>query len=171
MNRNLAVCSMSLLLVAAACASGGSSGGVEADATTTAVEAPTTTEAATTTTVAEAATTTVAGTVVVIPPLPTVAPPPVTIARCRNVGTLYDPTGTRRDYDIRIGDCGLGVLELQGYLNAKLGYILEEDGEFGPATDAAVREFQMLVDLPVTGIVDLSTYIAVVSDDYDPADA
>ena len=40
-----------------------------------------------------------------------------------------------------------------------------------PATDAAVRQLQLLVDLPVTGIVDLSTYIAVVNDDYDPADA
>ena len=170
MPRNLTVLTISLLLAGAACSSDSGSGGVEADATTTAAEGATTTDAATTTTVV-ATTVAVSTTVVVVPPLPTVAPPPVTVARCRNVGTLYDPTGRRNDYDIRIGDCGLGVMELQDYLNVKLGNILEEDGEFGPATDAAVRAFQLSVDLPVTGIVDLSTYIAVTSDDYDPADA
>ena len=158
---------MSLLLVAAACGSAPGSGG---DSPTTAVAGATTVPLVPPpTAVAQPLPT-------LIPPLPTavpvttVAPPPTTVP-CRNQGTLYDPTGTRNDYDLRIGDCGLGVLELQGYLNNKLGHVIAEDGEFGPATDAAVRQFQLLVDLPVTGIVDLSTYIAVVNDDYDPADA
>lgn len=53
---------------------------------------------------------------------------------------------------IRRGQSGEGVLELQRALNAR-GFRLEEDGKFGPATEAAVRQFQQSTGAKVDGIV------------------
>lgn len=53
---------------------------------------------------------------------------------------------------IRRGQSGEGVLELQKALNAR-GFRLEEDGKFGPATEAAVRQFQQANGAKVDGIV------------------
>lgn len=77
--------------------------------------------------------------------------------------SLYDPTGTAV-IDVRVGDCGDGVKEVQDALNYKLGITLVSDGLFGPATEAAVRDFQLSVGLPVTGMVDTSTWIALTDD-------
>lgn len=51
-----------------------------------------------------------------------------------------------------LGDSGDDVLDLQKALNA-FGYGLVEDGDFGPQTDAAVRDFQARHGLTVDGLV------------------
>ena len=53
---------------------------------------------------------------------------------------------------IKKGSKGTDVVTLQKKLN------LQADGIFGPATEAAVRKFQLIFGLPVTGIVDYKTW-------------
>ena len=53
---------------------------------------------------------------------------------------------------LRRGSSGEGVMELQNALNAR-GWTLEEDGKFGPATEAALREFQQRSGAKVDGVV------------------
>ena len=60
------------------------------------------------------------------------------------------------------GSTGGAVKILQGGLNAKR-YALVQDGIFGPATDAAVRQFQSDHGLTVDGIVGPQTWGALVS--------
>jgi peptidoglycan hydrolase-like protein with peptidoglycan-binding domain len=87
---------------------------------------------------------------------------PTTVA-CRNVGNLYglsDVSGV----SVRLGDCGEGVRQVQDQLNYKLGISLTVDGQFGPGTQAAVRDFQALVGLPVDGIVGPNTWVALTDD-------
>lgn len=60
----------------------------------------------------------------------------------------------------RVGDEGSDVAEIQGRL-ASLGYDVAADGEFGPATAAAVKDFQMSRGLSVDGLVGASTYTAL----------
>ena len=38
---------------------------------------------------------------------------------------------------------------------------IDADGIFGPATEAAVRKFQLIFGLPVTGIVDYKTWYKI----------
>jgi peptidoglycan hydrolase-like protein with peptidoglycan-binding domain len=57
------------------------------------------------------------------------------------------PTQTLRE-----GDSGPEVLALQVYLNGVIDAGLVEDGRFGPATTAAVRELQRLADITIDGI-------------------
>lgn len=52
---------------------------------------------------------------------------------------------------IKRGDTGSEVLTLQQKLN-KLGYGLTEDGDFGPATETAVKSFQRGNDLDADGV-------------------
>lgn len=61
---------------------------------------------------------------------------------------------------IKRGSTESAVLELQKLLN-KLGYGLEEDGSFGPATDAAVRAYQKAHGLEVDGEVGPKTWGAL----------
>jgi hypothetical protein len=76
----------------------------------------------------------------------------------------YDPSGldTQRIVEhalgrpqlvrkLRPGSKGWAVEELQKHLNDNHGQKLVEDGDFGPATTAAVRTVQALLGLPVTG--------------------
>jgi len=60
----------------------------------------------------------------------------------------------------RIGDQGSDVAEIQGRL-ASLGYDVAADGDFGPATAEAVKEFQAAHGLTVDGMVGPSTYEAL----------
>lgn len=53
---------------------------------------------------------------------------------------------------LRIGDTGPAVKALQTRLNV-LGHEVTPDGIFGPRTEAAVKEFQGLKELPSDGIV------------------
>ncbi|WP_407947304.1 C40 family peptidase [Pectinatus sottacetonis] len=60
----------------------------------------------------------------------------------------------------RTGDQGNQVAEIQGEL-ANLGYDVVADGDFGPATKEAVREFQISAGLPADGLVGPQTYQAL----------
>lgn len=61
---------------------------------------------------------------------------------------------------IRLGDQGSEVAEIQGQL-AELGYDLEADGDYGPATEEAVKAFQRAKGLEVDGLVGEMTYRAL----------
>ena len=61
---------------------------------------------------------------------------------------------------IKRGSTGSAVLQLQKLLNT-LGYKLEEDGSFGPATDAAVKAYQKAHGLEVDGEVGSMTWGAL----------
>lgn len=179
MTRRIALLALTLLLGTAACSSEASEGGVVAgDATTTAAGDTTSTAAgsdAATTTAADAPTTTAdpgaptspAPTAAPATPAPTAAP---TTVACRNVGDLYglvDVSGV----NVRRGDCGEGVKNIQDQLNYRIAAGLTVDGRFGPGTEAAVKEFQASVGLPADGIVGPNTWVALTSDDYDPSEA
>lgn len=58
---------------------------------------------------------------------------------------------------VRSGDSGHAVRGLQRQLN-RYGYALVVDGIFGPATDAAVRDFQLQNGLSVDGIAGQNTW-------------
>lgn len=60
----------------------------------------------------------------------------------------------------RVGDEGSDVAEIQGQL-ASLGYDVVADGDFGPATAAAVKSFQVSRGLDSDGMVGPSTYSAL----------
>lgn len=62
---------------------------------------------------------------------------------------------------IDFGDRGQAVEELQRVLNQRLGLDLDVDGVFGPATRAAVMEFQRSNGLKVDGIVGPRTKAAL----------
>ena len=61
---------------------------------------------------------------------------------------------------LRRGSEGDDVRQLQRFLNSQ-GARLEEDGDFGPKTERAVRAFQTRRDIDVDGIVGPQTYGAV----------
>lgn len=62
---------------------------------------------------------------------------------------------------LRRGSQGDEVAELQALLNAKQGYDLEIDGNFGKATEVAVRDFQAKHGLTADGIVGPKTWAAL----------
>jgi peptidoglycan hydrolase-like protein with peptidoglycan-binding domain len=58
------------------------------------------------------------------------------------------------------GSLGPVVAMLQGVLKTGFGYTGAIDGVFGPATLAAVRQYQANSALPVTGVMDERTWMA-----------
>lgn len=69
-------------------------------------------------------------------------------------------------YNLTIGSSGNKVRQMQEQLNVisnaypaipKVGV----DGIYGPATETAVREFQSVFGLPVTGVVDYRTWYKI----------
>ncbi len=61
----------------------------------------------------------------------------------------------------RMGDQGAEVAEIQGYL-IRLGYDVMADGDFGPSTVDAVKDFQKSQGLKENGMVDENTYRVLV---------
>jgi peptidoglycan hydrolase-like protein with peptidoglycan-binding domain len=59
---------------------------------------------------------------------------------------------------VQIGDSGDAVKQAQRGLRRTPNTSLVVDGQFGPLTEAATKEFQQQVGLPVTGIVDEATW-------------
>lgn len=65
---------------------------------------------------------------------------------------------------VQHGSRGKAVVELQQAL-VDAGYELDVDGDFGDATDTAVREFQADNELDVDGIVGDETWAALTGED------
>ena len=69
-------------------------------------------------------------------------------------------------YTLEIGSSGQKVLQMQEQLNIIAGAYpaipkITADGIYGPATEASVRKFQQVFDLPVTGTVDYRTWYKI----------
>jgi hypothetical protein len=62
------------------------------------------------------------------------------------------PAAKKEFKSFKVGAKGSSVKKVQEALG------LAADGEFGPGTDKAVKAFQKKSDLPVTGVVDITTY-------------
>lgn len=80
------------------------------------------------------------GSLIELPSKPPVAAPPPDVST--------RPT-------LQYGDWSIWVQALQSALG------IDADGKFGPATQSAVKAFQLESGLPVTGIVDTATWIAL----------
>ena len=65
---------------------------------------------------------------------------------------------------LRMGDQGSEIAEIQGRL-ALLGYDVVADGDFGPATADAIKEFQMANGMKADGLVGPATYMALLGKD------
>lgn len=136
--------------------------------------------AAASSTVAETAPSTTAASTTVVESTTTVAPTtaapttaaPTTVASCRDVPAIplgLDAT-TPATLAVRLGDCGPGVTQIQELLRYR-GYDVAADGRFGPATDAAVRDFQStFMRTRADGIVGPMTWEALNSDDLGPGE-
>lgn len=69
-------------------------------------------------------------------------------------------------YNLEEGSRGDKVRQMQEQLNVIAGAYpalpkIDADGVYGPATEAAVEEFQSIFGLPVTGVVDYSTWYKI----------
>jgi len=69
-------------------------------------------------------------------------------------------------YDLTIGSSGQKVQQVQEQLDAIATVYsaiphITPDGIFGPATAAAVREFQSIFGIPVTGVIDFRTWYRI----------
>lgn len=76
---------------------------------------------------------------------------------------MPDDTPKRADNMLRKGDRGDAVKLLQHRLNL-VGAILQEDGEWGPQTDTAVRNYQYKAGLTVDGVVGPLTQRKLIQD-------
>jgi putative chitinase len=70
------------------------------------------------------------------------------------------PAETASQLILRLGDRGEQVATLQSLLGAS-GFTILADGNFGPATDAAVRQFQARLGLQADGVVGPGTWQAL----------
>jgi peptidoglycan hydrolase-like protein with peptidoglycan-binding domain len=79
-------------------------------------------------------------------------------------GRAATPTTSRdatREPVLRLGDRGPAVATWQGQLNAAVGAGLATDGDFGPTTDRATRDFQDARGLTSDGVVGPATRAAL----------
>jgi len=77
-------------------------------------------------------------------------------------GQVGNQTWPRLLAQIQFGSTGQGVVALQHSLRFVFGYNIAVDGDFGPQTRAAVRDFQFHHGLVVDGIVGTRTWNAIV---------
>ena len=125
----------------------------------------------TTTTIAAPAVTTVT-TTTVQSSTATTAKPTATTTKPTTTTTKTTTTTPPRVVDkpsdnVRLGDSGKGVEQIQTALNAK-GFKVVVDGKFGPATDQAVRAFQKKNGLKQDGIVGPITWAKLQSTSTTP---
>ena len=64
----------------------------------------------------------------------------------------------------RVGDQGTDIAEIQGQL-VDLGYDVVADGDFGPATVDAIKEFQVSQGMEPDGLIGPATYEALLGRD------
>jgi peptidoglycan hydrolase-like protein with peptidoglycan-binding domain len=76
-------------------------------------------------------------------------------------GTGTPASGGNCTPTIARGSTGLAVKIVQQILNRVMGAHLQEDGQFGPATDGAVRLFQQRAGIGVDGVVGPQTWRAL----------
>ena len=81
---------------------------------------------------------------------------PVKAAPVKKAAPAMKPA-TAQFKPLKQGSKGQGVKNVQNFLKIKA------DGEFGPGTANAVKEFQKKAKLPVTGVVDKATFAALKS--------
>ena len=65
---------------------------------------------------------------------------------------------------IQVGDDGADIIEIQETL-AAMGYDVQADGQYGPSTAAAVRDFQKAQGMESDGVVGRATYLALLGKD------
>jgi peptidoglycan hydrolase-like protein with peptidoglycan-binding domain len=65
------------------------------------------------------------------------------------------PAAKKEFKQFKVGAKGSSVKKVQEALG------LKADGSFGPGTEKAVKDFQAKAKLPVTGVVDIKTYRAI----------
>ena len=126
--------------------------------TTTTIAAPAVTTV-TTTAVQSSTATTAKPTATTTKPTTTTTKPTTTTTKPRVVDKPSD--------NVRLGDSGKGVEQIQTALNAK-GFKVVVDGKFGPATDQAVRAFQKKNGLKQDGIVGPITWAKLQSTSTTP---
>jgi peptidoglycan hydrolase-like protein with peptidoglycan-binding domain len=85
---------------------------------------------------------------------------PSTTAAVPTTRAVPSDQGTRPT--LQRGDEGQWVIELQQALT-RHGFVVTDDGEFGPVTEAAVRDFQAANRLTVDGVVGSATWEALES--------
>lgn len=83
---------------------------------------------------------------------------PQTLAATRNAATPFVADSRTCPTTVSKGSSGAAVSELQWELAWAFGYNLTIDGDFGPDTDTAVRNFQGHYALPINGVVDAATW-------------
>ena len=102
-----------------------------------------------------------AGTAPAPEPVPIITPPasPVTSVRSRTstATTVAARVVAKPDDNVKIGDSGAGVKEIQTALVAH-GYKVTVDGDFGSKTDHAVKTFQADNKLDQDGVVGAATW-------------
>lgn len=77
---------------------------------------------------------------------------------------LFSSNVTFAESTLRMGDQGSEVAEIQGRL-AMLGYDVVADGDFGPATVDAIKDFQTINGMKADGLIGPATFMALMGRD------
>lgn len=85
------------------------------------------------------------------------------LSELNSEGLTYSEISQKYPNRLEEGDRGIGVQVVQYMLSYVANFIgtvesVSVDGDFGPATTAAIRSFQSTYGLPATGVVDEITY-------------
>ena len=95
---------------------------------------------------------------------PGITPPPASVTTTTIKKTSAGPTTTvpgrtvtSPSDNVKLGDSGPGVVQIQKALGAR-GYKLTADGKFGPQTQTAVKDFQTKNGLSSDGVVGPKTW-------------
>lgn len=78
-------------------------------------------------------------------------------ASYRYLGCIYNPAVPKSYVILKRGDRGAAVKDLQQRLNTFGWYDLTIDGSFGPATEKAVKDFQIKLGITVDGSAGIQT--------------
>ena len=90
-----------------------------------------------------------------------VGPPPPPPSQPVDLRAIAAAIAEARKHTLRQGDRNDHVKWLQAGINNVSGRGLVVDGDFGPATDKAVRDLQKWLRFPVNGVVDAAVWSAI----------